>query len=73
MSTTRRWDLSGTPTAYRDDQEVDFDWRRGKPIAGVPVDNFSVRWTRTLSFAPGPYRFFTMTDDGVRLYIDGTA
>jgi hypothetical protein len=38
----------------------------------VTADNFSVRWTRTLGFNPGTYRFYSSTDDGVRIYVDGT-
>ena len=37
----------------------------------IPQDNFSVRWTRTSTFDAGRYRFTTVTDDGVRLYLDG--
>lgn len=62
--------LSGSPTAYRDDAAINFDWGTGSPIAQVPADNFSVRWTRTLSFLAGTYRFTTVTDDGVKLYVD---
>jgi hypothetical protein len=32
-----------------------------------------VRWTRTLGFTPGTYRFYSSTDDGVRIYVDGHA
>lgn len=64
--------LAGTPSAYRDDETIDFDWGMGAPIAGVPVDNFSVRWTADVAFSAGTYRFSTVTDDGVRLYVDGT-
>jgi len=37
----------------------------------IQPDWFSVRWTRTLWFDAGRYRFTTTTDDGVRLYLDG--
>lgn len=64
--------LSGDPTAYRDDADINFYWGMDSPMAGIPGSNFSVRWTRTLSFAAGTYTFHTITDDGVRLYVDGT-
>ena len=35
------------------------------------MDNFSARWTRTVNFAAGAYRFSVTGDDGVRLYVDG--
>jgi hypothetical protein len=36
----------------------------------MPDDNFSVRWTRTVDFTPGYYRFALQADDGVRLWLD---
>lgn len=62
--------LSGTPRV-RADQNLNFDWGNGSPGTGIAADNFSVRWTRTLSFEAGTYRFTTLTDDGVRLWVDG--
>ena len=35
------------------------------------MDLFSARWTRTLWFEEGLYRFHALVDDGVRLYVDG--
>ncbi len=64
-------DLSGASVLVRYDPAVDFDWGSGSPDAAVPVDNFSVRWTRSLGFTPGTYRFYTSCDDGVRVYVDG--
>jgi N-acetylneuraminic acid mutarotase/glucose/arabinose dehydrogenase len=64
--------LSGTPVLVREDPTVDFAWGGGSPAPALPADHFSVRWTRNLDFAAGSWRFSTVTDDGVRLYIDGT-
>ncbi|HEY7628652.1 MAG TPA: PA14 domain-containing protein, partial [Ilumatobacteraceae bacterium] len=64
--------LSGTPTNCRDDATINFDWGTGSPMSGVPVDRFSVRWTRTMNFAAGDYLFTMGSDDGGRLYVDGT-
>ncbi|MEJ5309895.1 MAG: PA14 domain-containing protein [Anaerolineae bacterium] len=63
--------LSGNPVLTRYDTAINFDWGHGSPDAAVPADNFSVRWTRTLGFEAGTYRFYTSSDDGVRLYVDG--
>jgi len=63
--------LSGSPVLTRDDDSINFDWGSGSPDASVPADQFSVRWTRTLALTAGTYRFTTMTDDGVRLFVDG--
>jgi hypothetical protein len=65
-------DLSGSPVLVRYDAAVDFDWKTDSPAAGVPADNFSVRWSYTLGFTAGTYRFNSSTDDGVRVYVDGT-
>ncbi len=64
-------DLSGVPAIVRNDADINFVWAGGAPAAGVPADNFSARWTRTLWFDDGSYRFHAMVDDGVRLYVDG--
>jgi hypothetical protein len=63
--------LVGTPTLVRDDARVDFDWGTGGPAAGMPVDGFSARWTRTLTFQEGTYTFYARSDDGVRVWLDG--
>ena len=64
--------LSGEPALVRQDAEIDFDWGEDAPAPGLPIDDFSVRWTRPVSFDGGRYRFTTTTDDGVRLWVDGT-
>lgn len=63
--------LSGRPALVREDARIDFDWGTGSPDPRIPADHFSVRWTRQVHFPAGTYRFFTETDDGVRLYVDG--
>ena len=62
--------MSGVPALVRNDPELDFNWGRGGPVTGFPVDNFSARWTRTLAFEGGMYRFSVTVDDGARLYIN---
>lgn len=66
-------DLSGSPQFIRDDAAIDFDWGYGTPASVIPADGFSVRWTRSLYFAAGTYRFFAMSDDGIRVWLDGEA
>lgn len=55
----------------RNDPDVNFDWGEGSPDARVQADNFSVRWTRSLSLSPGNYRFWVRSDDGIRVWMDG--
>jgi hypothetical protein len=64
-----RW-LGGSPALVREDAHVDFDWGPGSPGPGIPNDDFSVRWTRTVQLQPGDYRFRVTSDDGIRLYVD---
>ena len=56
----------------RVDPTVNFTWGTAAPAAGVTADNFSVRWTgRVQAPVTGTYRFTTVSDDGVRLYVNG--
>jgi hypothetical protein len=63
--------LSGDPDLVRNDQAIDFAWKEGSPDAKLPADDFSVRWTQTLGFTAGTYRFYASCDDGVRIFVDG--
>jgi hypothetical protein len=63
--------LSGSPSLVRNDKAIDFNWGKGAPAAGLPADNFSARWSRQVTFAPGVYTFSAWADDGIRLYLDG--
>jgi len=63
--------LSGKPAICRTDAAISFDWGDGSPDPKLPNDLFSVRWTRTSTFAAGTYTFAMGSDDGGRLYIDG--
>lgn len=62
--------LAGPPVIVRNDAVIDFNWGTGSPDSRIPPDNFSARWTRTLQFEPGTYRFSFRVDDGVRLFLD---
>lgn len=64
--------LAGSPTVTRNDTSINFDWGVGTPDGSLPVDHFSARWTRTLYLSAGTYEFSTTTDDGVRLWVDGS-
>ena len=64
-------DLAGNPVLTRDDANLDFNWRRESPGTGVPVDNFSVRWERIVSFDEDRiYRFRLLKNDGARVWYD---
>ena len=63
--------MSGSPALTRQDARIAFNWGDGAPSAGLPSDNFSVRWTASIPFQAGSYRFMTTSDDGIRVTIDG--
>ena len=65
-------DCSGTPALVRLDEKIDFDWGSGSPDTTLPADQFSIRWRGTLiPPATRTYRLSIMTDDGVRVWVDG--
>jgi hypothetical protein len=67
--------FTGKPVLTRT-ENVNFNWLAASPDPApnpvVPVDNFCVRWTGSIT-APdsGNYIFSTRTDDGVRLWLAG--
>jgi len=65
-------ELRGQPVLVRTDEQVNFDFGRGRPAPQLPDDNFSVRWTGKL-LAPdsGAYQLGARADGGVRIYFDG--
>jgi photosystem II stability/assembly factor-like uncharacterized protein len=67
--------LTGGAVMVRDDGtgDLDFNWGPESPSVGcgVPSNRFSVRWSRTVHFNAGTYRFTVTGDDGLRLSIDG--
>jgi beta-glucosidase len=65
-------DLSGQPVLTRVDSTLDFAWGDGAPAAGLPVDDFSVRWTgKLVPKTSGRYALWVKGDDGYRLSLDG--
>ncbi len=62
--------LQGDPVVTRWENTIDFNWRGGSPDPRINNDNFSARWTRTVNFPAGNYRFFATMDDGMRIWID---
>lgn len=67
-------DAGGAAPVLTRVENIDFAWGAASPAPGiVNADGFSVRWVATMT-APttGAYRFQTVSDDGVRLYINGT-
>ena len=64
--------LTGTPALARQESAVDYNWGSGSPAPQtINADSFSARWTAQISLEAGTYRFDVVSDDGVRLFIDG--
>lgn len=63
--------LSGGPALTREDERIAFEWGADRPDPAVPFDGFSARWRRSVYFYAGTYRFNTISDDGVRVFVDG--
>lgn len=63
-------DFTGT-RVRRIDPTVNFDWGTGQPDAGIGADSFSVRWLGQVQprFSE-TYTFHTISDDGVRLWVN---
>jgi alpha-L-fucosidase len=66
-------DFSGTPALTRTDRTLNFAWRaKGSPAAGIPADNFSARWTGFVQPQfTGTHTFQTISDETVRVWVDG--
>ena len=71
--------LSGTPLLTRVDTSINFELTYSKqplvlsPAPGiVPEDLFSVRWTGQIQpLYSETYTFYTLSDDGIRLWVNG--
>ncbi|PKO16677.1 MAG: hypothetical protein CVU39_07585 [Chloroflexi bacterium HGW-Chloroflexi-10] len=64
--------LQGSTFVTVENQVVDFNWGEDSPVAGIPADEFSVRWTGTIQADYTEiYTFHTHSDDGIRIWLDG--
>lgn len=62
--------LNGEPVLVRNDATLDFNWGKGSPSPGLPADDWSARWTRSVNLSGQTYRFHALVDDGVRVWVD---
>jgi len=65
--------FSGSPGAILSESSPSHDWGTGAPVASIPVDNWSARWTSTQTLGGGQYNLSVRADDGVRVFVDGVA
>jgi len=56
----------------RTDKTINFNWGSTAPATGVQADGYSVRWTgQVMPEYSQTYTFYTNSDDGIRLWVDG--
>lgn len=56
----------------RTDSTINFNWGNDSPGGGISQDTFSVRWSGlVLPIYSEPYTFYSVSDDGVRLWVNG--
>lgn len=61
-----------TSRLSREESQIDHDFNRSSPGGSVPRTDFSARWKGKLKIqTEGLYRFYTTSDDGVRLRVNG--
>jgi hypothetical protein len=64
-------DFSGA-TVMRIDPTVNFSWGNGSPAPIIGADSFSVRWKGFVRAERWEsHTFYTVSDDGIRLKVDG--
>jgi hypothetical protein len=63
--------FTGSPLV-RTDAFVNFNWNTNSPDPSIPTVNYTVRWTGLVQpVFDETYTFYTTTDDGARLWVNG--
>jgi parallel beta-helix repeat protein len=62
--------LRSTPLATLTLEQIDFTWGGGRPSDAVPADHFATVAKTTMELPAGEYEIRTVSDDGVRLWVD---
>jgi|GEM_PF-4758486 len=64
--------LTNGPTFIRTDAAVDYNYGTSSPDINISPDKFAVRWSGQIQpLYSQIYTFYTRSDDGVRLWVDG--
>jgi hypothetical protein len=64
--------LTGSPAFTACEPSINYNWGSGGPGNSLANDNFSVRWTGSHSFNAATYTFTARSDDGIRVWLDGS-
>jgi hypothetical protein len=62
--------LRGAPVLTRQVSRLDYMWYR-PTITGLPQERFAIEAAGTVTLGPGRYTLRTISDDGVRVWVDG--
>jgi hypothetical protein len=64
--------LTAPITATETDPTLNFNWNGNSPITGVAGTNWSAKWVGYIQpYSTTNYTFYTTSDDGARLFING--
>ncbi|WP_050698534.1 TIM-barrel domain-containing protein [Anaeromassilibacillus senegalensis] len=64
------YSLNGEPVLTQTVPNIDYDWGTGSPVNGINSDNFSIRYTGTITIGDKDVKLQTCSDDGARIYIN---
>jgi len=62
--------LRGVPLMTARTTRLDYQWYRPK-IAALPLERWALEATSRVTLAPGRYTLRTISDDGIRVWVDG--
>lgn len=63
--------LAGEPIETRHVDGLDYDWKGGAVSEKVGADRFATLATSTVETTAGKWRLSTVSDDGIRVWVDG--
>ncbi|MCX7098864.1 MAG: PA14 domain-containing protein [Methylococcales bacterium] len=63
--------LTGNPPLLAYEPTIAHSWGDGSPASTIPNNVFSGRWQGQFDFEPGTYVFNSLSDDGIRVWVDG--
>ena len=61
---------SAAPLLARELSRLDFQWYRPR-MPELPIEHWGLEAAATVALPPGAYRIRTISDDGIRLWVDG--
>ncbi len=64
---------SGPPAVSKSEPDIHYSWDSRSPYPEVNPDHFIAVWTKNQYFDAGLYDFSTLSDDGIRVLLDGRA